>query len=293
MQPIINIVLPTFIVIIIGFIFGKVKKLNIAAISDITIYIGLPALVFTSMLEKQIILDDALKVWASSFFIMIGCFLVAFTIFKLFRKKHSGLYLPITFMNTVNIPFPIIFLAFGTQGLIAATLFYIPNGLLIYTWGISQASKKPLKQSIKEALKIPLIYAAILALVLNLLRIPVHDLIIQPLEFIGMMAIPLVLLILGYNLSKIKINDHFPTTLLASFLRMGIGFLLGFAAVFLFNLTGIFRSVVILDAAMPAAVFSSVLATKYKNEANLVSSTVFLTTVISLITIPLLLMFLS
>ena len=74
---------------------------------------------------------------------------------------------------------------------------------------------------------------------------------------------------------------------------MGVGLLIGIFVVNLFNLTGILRSVVILDSAMPAAVFSSILATKYKNEADLVSSVVFVTTVISLVTIPLLLWFLG
>ncbi len=261
-----------------------------SAVVDISIYIALPALAFTSMLEKQIILKDALNIWASALIIMFGCGIVAWIVFKILNRKHSGLYIPISIMNTVNIPFPIIFLAFGAEGLFAATLFFIPNALLIYSLGVSIASKKPWKESIKEVLKIPLIYAAILGLTVNLLRINIPSLLLEPLNFIGMMGIPLILIILGYNLSSVKITS-FPTTLLASFLRMGIGLLLGLVSVKLFNLTGIIRSVVILNSAMPAAVFSSILATKYNNEPDVVSSVVFLTTLISLITIPLLLYF--
>lgn len=292
MLDILNIVLPTFIVIFIGFVFGRIKKVDMSAVVDISIYIALPALAFTAMLEKKIILQDALKVWASALIIMIGCGITAWIIFKIIRQKHSGLYIPISIMNTVNIPFPIIYMAFGSEGLFAATLFYIPSALLVYSWGVYTASKKHWKESIKEIFKVPLIYAALLGLILNLSGITVPKLIIDPLNFIGLMAIPLILIILGHNLSKVKIKS-LPTTFLASFLRMGMGLLLGIAVVYLFNLQGIFRAVVILDAAMPAAVFSSVLATKYKNEADLVSSVVFVTTVISLITIPLLLMILS
>ncbi len=293
MPNILDIVLPTFIVIFIGFIFGRIKKkVDMSTVTDIAIYIALPALAFTSMLEKQIVLQDALKVWASALMIMVGCGITAFIVFKIIKQKHSGLYIPISLMNTVNIPFPIIYLAFGSAGLFAATLFYIPNAILVYSLGVYVASKKPWKESIKEVFKVPLIYAAIFGLILNLLRIKVPNLIISPLNFIGLMAIPLILLILGHNLSKVKIKS-LPITFLASFLRMGIGLLLGFAVVHLFNLQGILKAVVILDSAMPAAVFSSVLATKYKNEANLVSSVVFVTTIISLVTIPLLLMILS
>jgi hypothetical protein len=290
MVNVLNTVLPAFIVILISYIFGKIKKVDMSAVVDISIYIALPALAFTSMLEKQIILKDALNIWASALIIMFGCGIVAWIVFKILNRKHSGLYIPISIMNTVNIPFPIIFLAFGAEGLFAATLFFIPNALLIYSLGVSIASKKPWKESIKEVLKIPLIYAAILGLTVNLLRINIPSLLLEPLNFIGMMGIPLILIILGYNLSSVKITS-FPTTLLASFLRMGIGLLLGLVSVKLFNLTGIIRSVVILNSAMPAAVFSSILATKYNNEPDVVSSVVFLTTLISLITIPLLLYF--
>lgn len=292
MANIVNIILPTFLVIFIGFIFGKIKKVNIEAIVDISIYIAIPALAFISMLEKQIFLKDALEVWASTLIIMFGCGIVALIIFKLLKQKHSGLYLPIAIMNTVNIPFPIIYLAYGSEGLFAATLFYIPNALLIYSLGVYVASKKPWQESLKEVFRVPLIWAAVLGLMLNLLRINVPSIIIEPLRFIGLMGIPLVLLVLGYNLSSVKIKS-IPTTLLASFIRVGVGLLLGIFAVKIFNLTGILRSIVILDSAMPAAVFSSILATKYRNEADLVSSVVLVTTLISLVTIPLLLLFLS
>ncbi|MFH0768890.1 MAG: AEC family transporter [Chloroflexota bacterium] len=288
MIDILNIVLPTFIVILIGYIFGKIGKLNMSAVVDIVIYVGLPALTFTSMLDKEVVLLDASKVWAAALIIMFGCGALAWIIFTIIKQKHSGLYIPISIMNTVNIPFPIIYLTYGSEGLFAATLFYIPNVLLIYSLGVYIASGKHWKESIKEVFRVPPIYAALLGLLLNLLGVEVPELIIQPLNFIGMMVIPLVLLVLGSNIASVRITS-LSTTLLASFLRVGIGLLLGFLTVNLFNLTGVLRSVVILDSAMPAAVNSSILATKYKNEADLVSSVVLVTTIASLVVIPFLL----
>jgi predicted permease len=191
-------------------------------------------------------------------------------------------------MNTLNLPFPVMFLAYGTEGLFAATLFYIPNVLLTYSLGLFIASKKHWREGIKEVFRIPPIYAALTGLLLNLFDVTVPQMILRPLDFISMMAIPLILLVLGHNLSRAEIASV-PTTLLASFLRMGIGFLFGLLAVYIFNLTGLLRTIVILDSAMPAAVMSSLLTKKYDNEANLVSSVVLITTVISVFTIPLLL----
>ena len=64
---------------------------------------------------------------------------------------------------------------------------------------------------------------------------------------------------------------------------------MGLVAVTVFGLTGVSRSVVILDSAMPSAANTSILAMKYGNESDLVSSVVFVTTIASLITIPALL----
>jgi predicted permease len=285
---IIDIVLPTFFAILVGYLVGKFSRISLASVVDVTLYIGVPALVFVSLLNKQIVLVDAAKMWASSLIIMLGCLLIAWLVFKLIRQKHSGLYVPISMMNTVNIPFPVIFLAYGAEGLAAATLFYIPNVILMYTLGIYIMAGKRWKDNIKEVLRQPVVYAAVLGLLLNFLHIGVPALIISSLDFLSKMAIPLVLLILGYSLSRARMTS-FPTTLLACLLRMGVGLALGLAVVSLLNIGGVFRSVVILDAAMPAAATSAILAAKYQNEAEMVSSVVFLTTLVSLVSIPFLL----
>ncbi|UCD08202.1 MAG: AEC family transporter [Dehalococcoidales bacterium] len=292
MTDLLNVVLPTFIIIFIGFIFGKIKKWDLSVISEIVIYIGLPALVLTSMLEKKIDLLNAAKVWGSAVLIIFGCMIVAWIVFSIIRQKHSGLYLPIGIMNAVNIPFPIIFLVYGQEGLYGATLFMIASGVITYSVGIYIASGKDWKGSLKEVLKIPPIYAAVLGLLLNMFEVEVPEVVTTPLNIIGLMAIPLVLLVLGNNLSKIKITA-IPTSLLASFLRIGVGLAFGFLAVTIFDLTGVLRAVVILNSAMPAAVNAAIITTKYDNESDLVSSVIFVTTLASLAVIPFILSFLT
>jgi predicted permease len=292
MVDLLNIILPTFIVIFIGYLLGKITKMDMSAIVNVVFYVGLPSLAFVSMLDKKIVLLDAAKIWTAALMITFGCGTVAWIVFKTLRQKHSGLYIPIILMNTVNIPFPIIYLVYGSEGLFAATLFYIPNVILLFSLGIYIVSGKHWKEGIQEVFKVPTIYAAIAGLTVNLLDVTVPELIVKPLDFISLMVIPLVLLILGCNLSVVKIAS-LPTTFLAAFLRLGVGLLFGFLAVNLFNLTGVLRSVVILDSAMPAAVNGSILATKYDSEADLVASVVFVTTIASLFIIPFLLNILS
>ena len=285
---ILNVILPTFIAIVIGYGIGKTVRIDMTGVVDIVFYVGLPALAFVSILSQQIVLLDAAKVWVSALIVTFGCGAVGWVLFKLKREKHSGLYLPISLPNTVNIPFPIISLAYGSAGLFAATLYYIPNVIMLYSLGVFIAAGKSWHENLKTMLKVPTVYAAILALLLNLFHVGVPSLIIKPLNFIGGMVIPTVVLTLGYSLSRVKITS-LPTTFLASFIRVGGGLALGFLVIFFFQMTGVLRSVVILMSAMPAAVNTYMLTAKYKNEAELVASVVLVTTVVSLVLIPFLL----
>ena len=107
---------------------------------DVAMYIATPCLVFDSMLSTPIVMGEAAELWASSLLIMGGTFVVAWLVFGPLQAKHSGLYLPIVFANPINIPLPIIYLAFGDEGVAKAVLFYIPNGLLVYSLGIYMAA---------------------------------------------------------------------------------------------------------------------------------------------------------
>ncbi|MFH1651645.1 MAG: AEC family transporter [Chloroflexota bacterium] len=288
MPGIMDIVLPTFLVILVGYFLGKKTKFQMATVVDLTLYLGSPAIAFVSLLNRKIVLIDAAKMWAAAVVIMAGCGIAAWIIFTLLRQNHSGLYVSIAMMNTMNIPFPLVYLAYGAEGLLAATLFYIPNSLAINSVGIYVMAGKHWRESIKEVFKLPVIYAAILGLMFNFLNVQVPDAVMRSINMLALMTLPLILLILGYNLASVHLTS-LPTTLLASFLRMGVGLALGLLMVDLLHITGIFRSVLILDAAMPAAANSSLLASKFNNEAELVSSVVFCTTLASIGVIPLLL----
>lgn len=288
MLNILNIVLPTFIVILVGFLLGKVKQLDMSVVVEVLYWIGIPALAFTAMISKRIVLLEASKVWASALLIMAGTGAVAWVVFKLARMKHSGLYVPIIILNAVNIPFPVMQMAYGQEGLMNATLFYIPVTILSFSAGIMILSRSNWKDGIKDTAKVPALYGAVLGLAVNLLQVKIPDLVMQPLNIIGAMVIPLTLLVLGHRLSSVRITDM-PATMLASIIRVGVGLGMGLVAVTAFGLSGVSRSTVILDSAMPSAANTSIMAMKYHNEAELVASVVFVTTVASLLIIPLLL----
>jgi predicted permease len=109
---------------------------------------------------------------------------------------------------------------------------------------------------------------------------------------VGDAAVPLMLLVLGMTIGEIRFSE-IPATMVASVIRVGVGFSLGLLAVWLFGFTETPRAVVLFEAAMPSAVFTSVLASRYQNEAELVSSVVLATTLMGLAVIPALIYYLT
>jgi predicted permease len=293
MQQIVNIIGPTFFVVLIGYLFGRMTKANMAPLIDISIYVAVPALAFHSMVTSEIVFGDATKLWASCLIVMAGSLVLALVLFGALRQKHSGLYLPIVFTNYINIPLPIIFLAFGSEGAALAILMYIPQGLILNSLGVYVASgEKDMKQGILVMLKTPLMWAAILGLALNLAHVPIPSVVLGTVDLLGQAGVPLMLLILGVSIGRFKLKQ-IHLTAAASILRVGGGFALGMLCVWLLSLTGVNRAVVVFEATMPSAVFVSVLAAKYHNEDELVSSVVLATTLMAIPVIPALLYFLT
>ena len=97
---------------------------------------------------------------------------------------------------------------------------------------------------------------------------------------------------MGDRLTKIKIK-FFKKAFLAALFKITFGFIIATLLVTIFSLTGILKDILILQAAMPSAVLTMVICYKYRRDPDLVASVVFISTLLSIITIPLILWFLG
>ncbi len=286
-----NVVVPVFTVIGVGFTFGRLKKINMRTITDIVIYIGSPCLAFSSLLSKRVIPKELVMLALSVFFISLGCGGGAWLFSYLSKIKARGFYLPVMFMNSGNMALPLCLLAFGEEGLSKAILFFVANTFLIYLLGVYIASGEGnVLSDVKEVFKLPLIYAAVAGVVINLSGVHLPQMVLKPIELLGSIAIPLVLFTLGYNLNNTRLKS-LPLTMVGSFLRIGLGLFLAIIFVSITGLQGATRNVILLVSAMPSAVTSFILAAKFEADPELVASIVFVSTIISLFTTPLILLF--
>lgn len=279
-------VVPVFGVIVIGYAFAAVKKIDLSPIIDLLLYLTIPALVISALCKMVISPAELLRVSTAACIVVGGSWILGHLYLRISKKKKlKGLLLPTMFMNSGNLPFPLALLAFGAAGLQVAVLYYIAISLLVYTVGIYMAKGSG---GIKEIIRLPLIYATIIGLAINLGGFTVPGPVLTTFDMLGAATIPLMQLSLGYYLFSIKITE-FWTSLSASVIRIGGGFSFGLLAVTLLHMEGTTRAVVLLSSAMPSAVITFIMGYKYKVNSELIASVVALSTFISAVTIPIML----
>ena len=284
-QSLVQTVIPIFSIIIVGYAIGKFKKVDIQAFVDLIVYIAGPCLIFASISRSDINLTDFTTIAGAALAIILIMAFATYLIFKLTNSDRKGLYLPMVFGNTSYLGYPVALFAFGMDGLSRAVVYDMMNSLVIFSLGIYIVHHK---NELQEAFKVPLLYAVVIGLVVNLLQIPVPDSVFTPIELIGMITIPLALLVLGYKLTEIKISAV-KIALLASVFRIGGGVLVALMIINLLSIDGLVKDIIVLQAAMPSAVMAMILAAKYDRDASLVASVVLITTVLSVISIPIIL----
>ena len=160
--------------------------------------------------------------------------------------------------------------------------FSLPLGPWIYSGEANLAG----------VLKIPIVYAALISVIVLVAGFKPPLWIARTTELMGSFVIPLMLFTLGVSLAQLRV-ENIKRALTISVLRLVIGCLVGVLVASLFRLPWPARGVLILQSAMPAAVFNYLLAQHYEKNASDTAGVVVISTVLSLVTLPLLLRFLA
>ncbi len=266
---------------------GKKFTLPIDSMVNMIIYLTGPLLVITKLSSSEINLIELTAIIAAAALIII----IQGSIFLLLSKgkKDKSLTLPAVFGNTGFLGYPVSLFAYGTVGLASAIMYDIISGIFIFSIGVYLIHEK---KDFKEIAKIPLFYAIIVGILLNQFSISIPKSLFIGMDMIGSITIPFALLVLGYQLAKITFDFSIRAFGIVIYKMLG-GFLLALAVTSLLKIEGIFRAIIIIEASMPSAMMSMVLVHKYTNDSALTSSIVSIGMLVSLVSIPLLLLFLA
>jgi len=275
-------VIPVFFLIGVGFIFAHWKKINLASLTEVIVYLGTPSLVFTSLAGKPLYAADLVVLVSGILAIFAGVGLFIRLYFLLFRFSSRGFALPALFMNAGNMGIPLALFAFGQAGMQRATLLFVIVTSLQYTLGIYMLNGGG---NWREIFRLPLLYATFAGLSCSFFQIKIPELLFQPLALLGQATIPIMLVSLGYRLHDVK-SIRWGHALGGALLRICGGFLAANGAVQLLAAQDVNRQVLLLYGCLPAAVINFVLTEKYRQDPELAASIVVLSTFISIFTIP-------
>ncbi len=279
-----DVLFPVFLTIGIGYWYGKKDpKFDTKFITKFAGNIGLPSIIFYSLTTTNISLETFLRFsYYITLYVIIFSF-IGIILLKFLKKDIYRLLPPLILPNTGNMGMPLCLFAYGNIGLAIAAATTVMILVFHFSVGILLASKR---FSLKPLLECVPIYALIISLIFVYFKLPPPTFLENATFLIGYSAIFLVLMSLGVALSKLKVFS-FKETFIYSFTRVVIGPLVGFAFVKYFNLSGIEAGVMFIQASMPSAVLTFLVAQMYspRKITNSVASTVALSTFMSLFTL--------
>jgi predicted permease len=284
----VNTVLPVFVVAAAGFVLAGLVQIDSRSIGRVLFYLATPSLVFRSLYLTQ------LNAATLRHLVVIVVTVVAFSALLGWlvsigqgRAERAALVLTSAVSNNGNMGIPIAYFAFGDIGTALATIYYVIMSFMSNSLGamVASAGKASLVDALKVSLRTPVLYAATIGLLLNWLGGVVPLALMRGVDLMANAAIPGMLILLGIQLRSAPIFAGQAVIVRSVAVRLLAAPALAALLCLLLNVSGVERSIIILQAAMPTAVMTAVLATEFDAAPQLVATIIFLSTAASMVTL--------
>jgi len=285
---ILSILAPAALLASIGVIWSRVgPEFPVAFVSILVVNVGLPALLFHTLATSTVDLTVLGTIALATLCVHIVFTLIALALLKQ-AKKDWRLCVAHVCGNTGNLGLPVCYFAYGDAGLAYAMAFFSVQCLLLFSIGEAVLSANA---SIKPALRSPILHAVWLGTLVRYMGWSMPDFFMDTTQLLGQLVIPLMLITLGVSLANMSIKS-LPATIRWSIVRTGVALLVGFLIAYLFGLEGVARGVLIIETAVPVAVFNFLLAMRHNRDSVEVSGLILVTHLAAIIYLPILLGFL-
>jgi len=291
-------ILPIFIIAGVGFILARRFGAGVKTLSTVAFNALSPCLVFNQLVTARISGAQSVRV-------AVFCVLLTMAIgiaarltsmpLRLDRMTLSSFLLVAMFSNSGNYALPVVLFAFGRDALAFASVYFVTSAILIYTAGIIVAASGhgSVRLALTRLFKVPAIYAVIAAIIVLSTHTTVPPVVMRPIALLSDAAIPIMLLVLGMQLERAVMPKHPMAVGAAVVLSLVVAPLIAFGLSAVLGLTGAARQAAIIEASMPAAVITTVLALEFDLDAGFSTSVVFFTTLLSPITLVVLIAYLQ
>jgi predicted permease len=273
--------------------FSFLTKAHAERLASVVFSVSLPATILVS-LDQASFAPMAWKLPLAACLVTLAMLLCSWQLSRLLRlsrQTRGGFLIATGCINSVYFAYPVVLATFGDEGLARAVLFDLGQTTLtltvIYALAVWHgASSSSARSALIRFFSAPPLWALAFILLLKFFDLHLASWLRALLIPLHLTTTPLASLVLGLSISFDAVCRTWRLTALAIVMRMGGGFLLGSVVVWLLNLTGLERTVVILVSAMPSAVTAVIFATETHLDEDLVASVVALSICLGVAVLP-------
>lgn len=298
LQLFLNNLLPVFLAAAVGYLASRYIQLDVRTVSQLVFYVFSPCLIFSLLVHSNLGNSDILKgmLFSGAVILIAGLFaaLTGMTL-RVERRMLAAVIITSMFMNAGNYGLPVVLFAFGETAVSFASVFFVTSAALSYTLGVFIASSgsASLSKSFKNLLQIPTVYALLGAWVFLQTGWQVPLALDRTVTLLGNASIPGMLILLGMQFRHIQLKGILKPLSITVATRLLFSPLAALLLASVFKLSGAARQAGVLEASMPTAVLTTVLATQFDAEPSFVSTAVIVTTLLSPLTLTPLLYYLG
>ena len=294
-------ILSIIIMIAIGYFLKRIDFLSekdIDPLNKVVMYILLPCMIFHALFSADLSLLSKLGILP---FVILGAsFATGIISYFILRQMNLddvtlwSVLVTVMIANTGFMGYPVTLGIFGSEGFLRAIFCDIATSciFLILSFVLIMKFGGTAKTAVKKIAFFPPLWAVILGLIFNLLNIPVGAVVDNTVNYLGQGAIPLIMIALGLSIDFSAIKRSKSMIVFTSIMKLVFFPLVAFIIASQIGLVDLQYNISIVEAAMPSGMMSLLLAITYKLDYELTSDCILINTVISLITLPVIIMIL-
>lgn len=290
LQSLLQTVLPVFVMAGAGAVARRFLDIDPRQVSRIAIYIFVPSLAFDSIYATTLPGAEVARILLFMFGFTVAMVLLTWLTGRALRWSEPQIYgasLATVFFNGANYGLPVVYFAWGNDGVDRALLLAVCSTVLMYTLGVFLAARGRLnwRRSITAIFRLPVVWAVLAALAARWTGIPVPDPVQKAAQLLSQGTVPVVVVLLGLQVAGIKLQGARLRIGVATLLRLVVSPLIAMGLVALLQPDPLTAKVLILIAAMPSAVNTLLLSLEFNAEPELVSGIALVSTVLSFATV--------
>jgi hypothetical protein len=290
--------LPIFLVASVGFVLARYLGANVQTLSRVSFNALAPCLVFSQLVTSPVTGLDFGRMALFCVLTMLAMALVARLAaagLKLDRPSVSAFLLVVMFSNGGNYGLPVVLFAFGRDALSHASVYFVTSAVLVYTAGVLLAAsgRRSVRRALRGILKVPAAWAVVAAAMVLASGLTMPLALMRPITLLGDAALPMMILVLGMQLERATFPERPRVVAVAVTLSLAVAPVVALAMASLLGLAGPARQAAVLQASMPTAVVTTILALEYDVMPAFVTSVVLLATLLSPLTLTVLIAYLQ